>query len=62
MNNRNVIELVGVEATERELLKIFEQKGVKKIEPLEERFDPNFHEVMFEAPSTVHTRNIKLVQ
>ena len=44
--------LVGVEATERELLKIFEQKGVKKIEPLNEKFDPNFHEVMFEAPSS----------
>ena len=36
--------LTGVEATERELLKVFEQKGVKKIEPLEEKFDPNFHE------------------
>ncbi|MGB1077199.1 MAG: nucleotide exchange factor GrpE [Bdellovibrionales bacterium] len=44
--------LTGVEATERELLKVFEQRGLQKIEPLEEKFDPNFHEVMFEAPSS----------
>jgi molecular chaperone GrpE len=43
--------LVGIEATERQLLKVFEQKGIKKLEPLEEKFDPNFHEVMFEAPN-----------
>ena len=42
--------LTGIEATERELLKVFEQNGIQKIEPLDERFDPNFHEVMFEAP------------
>lgn len=39
----------GVEATERELLRSFEKNGIKKIEPLDERFDPNLHEVMFEA-------------
>ena len=42
--------LTGVEATERALLKTLENHGVKKIEPLDEVFDPNFHEVMFEAP------------
>ena len=40
----------GIEATERELLRSFEKNGIKKIEPLDEMFDPNFHEVMFEAP------------
>jgi len=40
----------GIEATERELLRSFEKNGIQKIEPLDERFDPNFHEVMFEAP------------
>lgn len=40
----------GVEATERELLRSFEKNGIVKIEPLDEKFDPNFHEVMFEAP------------
>jgi len=40
----------GVEATERELLKSFEKNNIVKIEPLDEQFDPNFHEVMFETP------------
>ena len=40
----------GIEATERELMRIFEKNGIVKLEPLEEMFDPNFHEVMFEAP------------
>lgn len=40
----------GIGATERELLRCFEKNGIKKTEPLDERFDPNFHEVMFETP------------
>jgi molecular chaperone GrpE len=44
----NLIE--GIEVTERELLRSFERHGLKKIEPLDQIFDPNFHEVMFEAP------------
>ena len=40
----------GIEATERSLLRTFEKNGIKKLEPLDEPFDPNFHEVMFEAP------------
>ncbi len=40
---------VGVEMTERELLRVFESKGIKKIEPLGQKFDPNLHEVMFES-------------
>tara|TARA_B100001989_G_scaffold249700_1_gene225485 strand:- start:1223 stop:1918 length:696 start_codon:yes stop_codon:yes gene_type:complete len=44
--------VTGVEATERELLKIFQQNGIEKLEPIDQPFDPNFHEVMFEAPVT----------
>ena len=40
----------GLEAIERGLLKNFEKHGIRKIEPLGEAFNPNFHEVMFEAP------------
>lgn len=40
----------GIEATERELLRAFEKNGIKKISPIDQPFDPNFHEVMFEAP------------
>jgi molecular chaperone GrpE len=39
----------GIEATERSLLSCFEKNGIKKIEPLDESFNPNFHEVMFES-------------
>ncbi len=39
----------GVAATERVMLSNFEKQGIKKIEPTEGKFDPNFHEVMFEA-------------
>ena len=44
--------LSGIEATERELLRTFEKNGIRKIEPVGEPFNPNFHEVMFEAPGT----------
>ncbi len=57
-NEDLVTLLTGIEATERELLKIFKQRHIQKIEPLEEKFDPNFHEVIFEAPSTDHPAGI----
>ena len=42
--------LAGVAATERELLAALERHGVKRLEPQPgERFDPNFHEAMFEV-------------
>ncbi|MBY0611587.1 MAG: nucleotide exchange factor GrpE [Beijerinckiaceae bacterium] len=40
----------GVELTERDLLKSLERHGVKKIDPKGEKFDPNLHQAMFEAP------------
>lgn len=42
--------LDGVELTERELLNVLEKHGVKKIEPTGQKFDPNFHQAMFEVP------------
>lgn len=41
--------IAGIEATEKELLKVFSQNGIQKIEPVDEKFNANFHEVMFEA-------------
>src|SRR5256884_2829934 len=41
--------LDGVELTERELLKVLEKHGVKKFEPLGEKFDPNLHQAMYEV-------------
>ena len=42
--------LDGIEATERSMLRTFEKHGIKKLDPMDQPFDPNFHEVMFEAP------------
>lgn len=47
----HVIALLdGVELTERELLKSLEKNGIKRIEPLGEKFDPNLHQAMYEVP------------
>ena len=43
---------VGVEATERELLAVFERFGIRRIDPLGEPFDPNYHQAMTEVPGT----------
>ncbi|PTM39327.1 nucleotide exchange factor GrpE [Bosea sp. 124] len=40
----------GVELTERDLVKTLERHGVRKIDPQGEKFDPNMHQAMFEAP------------
>ncbi|GGH07994.1 protein GrpE [Alsobacter metallidurans] len=40
----------GVELTERDLLKTLERHGIRKIDPKGEKFDPNFHQAMFEVP------------
>ena len=42
--------LDGVELTERELHKVLEKHGVKRLEPAGEKFDPNFHQAMYEVP------------
>ena len=41
--------LEGVEMTERELLRVLDKHGVKRLKPEGERFDPNFHQAMFEV-------------
>ena len=40
--------LEGVELTERELINVLEKNGVKRIEPLGQKFDPNRHQAMYE--------------
>lgn len=42
----------GVEMTEREMINQLEKHGVRRIDPAGERFDPNFHQAMFEVPNT----------
>jgi len=40
----------GVIMTEVELQKVFKKHGLEKVDPLDEPFDPNFHEAMFQLP------------
>jgi molecular chaperone GrpE len=40
--------LDGVELTERELINVLEKHGVKKLEPLGQKFDPNRHHAMYD--------------
>ena len=47
---KNVV--TGISAMEKELLNVFTKHGIQKIDPLDEKFDPNHHEVMFEVPAT----------
>ena len=41
----------GVDLTERAMLSAMERHGVKKLAPEGEKFDPNFHQAMFEIPN-----------
>ena len=43
--------VAGVEMTRRELLNVFERHGIKRVDPLGEKFDPHFHQAMFEVPT-----------
>ncbi|CUA92825.1 nucleotide exchange factor GrpE [Pannonibacter indicus] len=54
----------GVEMTERELLNQLDKHGVKKLDPAGQKFDPNFHQAMFEVPNTEVPNNtvVQVVQ
>src|SRR5262245_4698174 len=43
--------VAGVEVTRRELLNVFERHGITRIDPIGEKFDPHFHQAMFEVPT-----------
>jgi molecular chaperone GrpE len=53
--------LAGIEATRRALADAFAKHGLRRLEPIGEKFDPNWHEASFEmvddrlAPGTVAT-------
>lgn len=39
----------GIQMTERDMLNTFEKHGIRRVNPEGERFDPNFHQAMFEV-------------
>ncbi len=43
--------VIGLEATQRELLSVFERNGIKKIASVGEMLDPNKHQAMLELAS-----------
>lgn len=56
--------LDGIDLTERDFLKKLESHGVRKLAPEGQKFDPNFHQAMFEAPdeSKPHGTVIQVIQ
>lgn len=56
--------LEGVEITERDLQMILQKNGVKPINPMGEKFDPHFHQAMFEVPDSgrPHGTVVQVVQ
>jgi len=46
--------IAGIDATERQLQAVLERFGIKKVEPLGQAFDPNFHQVMLEVETAEH--------
>ncbi len=42
----------GIEITERELLSVFQRHNIRKLDTIGAKFDPNFHQAMFEVPTS----------
>ncbi len=46
--------LTGIELTEKELLNIFQRYGIRRVETVGYKFDPNLHQALFELPTSEH--------
>ena len=46
--------LTGIDLSWREIQTAIEKHGVRRIHPLGEKFDYNFHQAMFEVPTNEH--------
>jgi molecular chaperone GrpE len=44
--------LDGIELTERELLSVFQRHNIRRLETVGQKFDPNYHQAMFEVPTS----------
>lgn len=42
----------GIEITERELLSVFQRHNIRRLDTIGAKFDPNFHQAMFEVPTS----------
>ena len=55
---QNLID--GIEIVLKEMKSILDKNQIKKIEPLHEKFDYNFHQAMFETPSSEYEEGLIL--
>merc|ERR1712146_622032 len=55
---KNLID--GIEIVLKEMESLLDKNQIKKIAPLHERFDYNYHQAMFEAPSSEHDEGMIL--
>ena len=46
--------LTGIELTEKELLNVFQRYGIRKVDTVGSKFDPNLHQALFEMPTAEH--------
>ena len=44
--------IAGVEVTERELSNVFQRHGIRRLETIGQKFDPNFHQAIYEVPTS----------
>ncbi len=57
-DERNIIDdimkkfLDGIEMTERELLNVFQRHNIRRVDTVGQKFNPNFHQAMFEVPTS----------
>jgi molecular chaperone GrpE len=52
MDDKTQRFLEGIELTERELLSVFQRHNIRRLETVGAKFDPNFHQAMFEVPTS----------
>ena len=55
---KNLID--GIEIVLKEMKSLLDKNQIKKIEPLHEKFDYNFHQAMFEVPSSEYDEGLIL--
>ena len=53
---KNLVD--GIEIVLKEMKSLLDKNQIKKIEPLHEKFDYNFHQAMFEAPSSDYNEGL----
>ncbi|KAG0503386.1 hypothetical protein HPP92_003458 [Vanilla planifolia] len=52
VENSKKYGIQGVEMTEKQLMEVFRKFGIEKYDPLNESFDPNRHNAVFEIPDS----------